>query len=121
MTDAAESDDGVDVMATVYRVTAVPAEAREHRDANMWALWVEHRGNGRWLVTNGTQVLSRGGWRAESEIGAEDWDQWIADRRLSLGQALRVAKDIAPRIFVGDRDAAGFAEWVKQLDKAGEP
>lgn len=94
----------VRAQVTEYMVTALP---EGHRDASIWALWVQWRGgrddNDRYCIAkspNGaTQVWDEaaGEWVWES-IPSERRDEFIVRTRYSALRALEIARRLAPEV-----------------------
>ena len=93
---------------TVYTVTCLP----EHiEDASSWSLTVEYRGRGLWAVKRHSHNLSRSGeWDWES-IPSEREDEWLAEHRFRLEEALELAKRAAPDVIVNGMTPADLLAW----------
>lgn len=81
-----------------YTVTCVPPDTAP--DAHVWALYVEERRDGTWVVTNGHEWLDADGfWHiaCSSQVEACSHD---------LDTALRLAQEHAPLVRVNGMTAA---------------
>lgn len=93
---------------TVYTVTCLPEEVE---DAHVWALTVEYRGRGLWAVKRHSHCLSRAGeWDYEMRPSGRE-DEWIAEHRFPLGEALDRAKAAAPHVIVNGMTPADLLAW----------
>lgn len=83
---------------TQYAVSCLPEghEARTHL-----TVLVEYRGHDQWAVVwPGTGCLSTGGeWHYES-LPSERAQEWIAEHRFPLNEALWRAREVAPTLSV---------------------
>lgn len=93
---------------TVYTVTCLPEEVE---DAAVWALTVEYRGRGLWAVKRHSHCLSRSGeWDYEMQPSSRE-DEWLAEHRFPLGEALDLAKAAAPHVVVNGMTPADLLAW----------
>jgi hypothetical protein len=96
------------VRVTRYTVTCVPPDAVP--DAHVWALYVEERRDGRWVVSNGfcEWIDTAGVWQDRP------YDQCLHD----LDTALALAREAAPKVTVNGRTVpealALAATWKEQ-------
>lgn len=100
---------------TKFRVTALPADVREHREARLFYLYVERRSAGKWAVTDGShEVLSRTGkWRWESQPSSRT-DKFIEVTRFSLVDAFKLAEREAPKMQINRFGVAEITEHIRQ-------
>ncbi len=106
-------EDGLTAEAhpTEYLVTALPVD---HREARTFAVWVQDRGHGKYAValhqnSSGQEVLTRDGqWVWEPRPSSRS-DEFIALTRFDLDEALRLAKEQAPRVRWNGQTAA---DWL---------
>ncbi len=97
--------------ATRYTVTCLPEEIP---DSEAWALTVEYRGHGAWVVKHGALCLSRDGeWGHEMRPtqSEHEWPAWVARHHFPLGEALELAKQAAPHATMGGTTAADVLAW----------
>ena len=93
---------------TVYTVTCLP----EHvEDASSWSLTVEYRGRGLWAVKRHSHNLARSGEWDYEHIPAEREDEWLAEHRFPLEEALELAKQAAPDVIVNGLTPADLLAW----------
>lgn len=93
---------------TTYTVTCLPEETP---DASSWNITVEWRGNGQWAVKHWSECLSRSGaWDYEMRPSERD-DEWLAEHRFTLEEALALAKAAAPDIVVNGFNPADLLAW----------
>ena len=102
-----------------YVVSAVP-ESEDAWGGDAWSIRVEYVGENRWAVRRGGRVcLSRAGkWGYES-IPSERTDEWLADNRFSLDEALEVAKREAPNVVVNSMTPADVIEFARSHGRLG--
>jgi hypothetical protein len=83
------------VTATRYEVTCYPYD-----DINRSSLevTVEYRGRGKWAVLLRTRCLGADGEWDWERLPSERADDWLAEHRFELDDALRRAKEIAPTL-----------------------
>ena len=94
--------------ATEYRVSVFTEEDDPEGYIGLysWALTVAYRGRGMWAVTDRINCLSKSGtWDYEIRPSERD-DEWIAEHRFPLDQALEIATAVAPSVTVNGRSAA---------------
>lgn len=71
-----------------------------------WALKVAYRGRGLWAVTDRINCLSKSGtWDYEMRPSERE-DEWLAEHRFPLEDALALAQAVAPSVTVNGRSAA---------------
>jgi hypothetical protein len=93
------------VRATRYEVSCLP---EDEWDAHLWDIAVEDRGGSRWAVTHHGKCLGRDGlWSCES-IPSERRDEWLAEYRFDLDEALELAKRQAPIVKINGFTAADY-------------
>lgn len=101
----------VTVQPTDYLVTVMPVD---HPNASSWSLNVSWRGNDRWAVRRHSMCLSRsGGWSYE-QVPSEREDEWIAEHRFDLDEALRLARERAPHVVVNGKTATEILELMRE-------
>jgi hypothetical protein len=93
---------------TAYTVTCLPDETP---DANSWELTVEYRGRGLWAIKRWSNCLSRNGEWDYEHIPSEREDEWLAEHRFPLEEALELAKKAAPDVIVNGMTAADVLAW----------
>lgn len=85
---------------TRYDVSCLPAG---HSSYHHLLVWVEWRGRDWWAVVRPgtpTECLDGRGERDFEMRPSERTDEWLADHRFDLETALRLAKDVAPKLTV---------------------
>lgn len=91
--------------ASEYTVTCVP-------DDPHWEIKVEYRGDHRWAVKYYGKCLGRDGTWSYESIVSEREEQWLADHRFPLAEALILAQDHAPLIKVNGKTPA---DWLHRV------
>jgi hypothetical protein len=100
-----------DYPATEYTLSPLP-----EGDINSTAFEVKvaYRGRGLWAVSRHRQCLARSGeWDWES-IPSERTDEWLAEHRFPLDEALRLAREELPNLRVNGMTAAEVSAWAEQ-------
>jgi hypothetical protein len=99
------------VKATHYEVTAVPDNEANHR---WYIVHVAHHGRGRWIIYR--EHCEVGQTKPELHCLAADgtWfvpedPSWFGAPSYELEEALRLARDVAPRLVVAGQSAAEVA------------
>jgi len=93
---------------TQYTVTCLP---EDELDASSWSVTVEWRGRGLWAVKHYSSCLSRSGeWDYEMRPSERE-DEWLAEHRFPLAEALELAKRAAPEIVVNGFTPADLLAW----------
>lgn len=93
---------------TAYTVTCLNEEVE---GAHAWALTVEYRGRGSWAVKRNVFCLSRAGeWDYEMRPSERE-DEWLAEHRFPLDEALELAKQAAPHVIVNGMTPADLLAW----------
>jgi len=88
---------GLEVRATEFQVSILPAD---NVNTSTWSLTVAYRGFGKWAVLNGFGCLSKAGdWDYEIQPSERE-DDWLAEHRFGLAEAIELAKQHAPDIRV---------------------
>ncbi|MEO3976756.1 hypothetical protein [Streptomyces sp. CAU 1734] len=87
----------VTVRPVKYAVCALPENNINYRH---YMIEVQHRGKGRWAVTQIDRCLGADGTWAEGIKPYGRGEQWLADHRFDLDTALRLASEAAPHIVV---------------------
>lgn len=92
-------DDGappfVDIVT--FDVSCFPLDHEDRRNFNVT---VEYRGRGMWAVKHHMMCLGADGeWDYESSPGNRE-DEWIASHRFTMQEAIRRAREIAPKLTV---------------------
>lgn len=91
------------VQVTEYTVCLLPGDDINHHS---FAITVAYRGRGLWAVSRHRQCLGRDGeWDWES-LPSERTDEWLAEHRFPVDEAIALAKQEAPRITVNGISAA---------------
>lgn len=107
-----------DYPATEYTLSGLPEEDINY---SSFAIKVAYRGRGLWAVTHHGYCLGRNGdWDYES-VPSERTDEWLTGHRFGRDEALRLAREAAPKVRVNGMTAAEVAVWAEQRRKqAGE-
>lgn len=125
-----EPVDGVYVRPTEYQVSVFPDEMHDSGDmlisseAHTWSLTVAYRGCGKWAVTNGPgarQVLGTDGEWDWEPIPSSREDDWLATHRFSLDEALRLAREHAPKVTINGYTALDILAKLRKIAVAREP
>lgn len=88
-----------------YVVSCLPQDHAEYR---FYTINVEYRAPGEWVVVYEGDCLGRDGlWQYEQQNSSRT-DEWRAEHRFSLGDALVLATDWAPKLVSNNKDVA----WV---------
>jgi len=90
-------------------------------DSSTWCVTVADRGRGKWAVLRGGSgskacLSSDGKWEREP-IPSERDDDWLAAHRYSLDDALRLAREHAPKVTLNGLTAVE----VLALDQRNHP
>lgn len=102
------------VTPTQYTVSCVPETVDGYYH---FQIIVQHRGDSRWAIyqgtTNGGPVWNQQqqSWDYESSQDRDD-EQWMADHRFGLDEALAIAKKVAPTLTVGRLDDPWTVERI---------
>ena len=100
-----------DYPATEFTLSALP---EDDINASAYQIKVAYRGRGLWAVSRHRQCLGRSGaWDWES-IPSERTDEWLAEHRFLLGEALRLAREELPKLRVNGMTAAEVQAWAEQ-------
>lgn len=91
------------VRVTRYDVSCLP---HDHIDAPYFTLQVEYRGDGRWAVTRHGYCYNAAGEPDYEPIPSSREDEWLTEFRMSLGDALNVARRVAPTLTINGRTVA---------------
>lgn len=94
--------------STTYTVTCLPGETP---DRSSWNITVEYRGRGLWAVTRWKNCLGRDGEWDYEHIPSEREDEWLAEHRFPLEEALELAKAAAPHVVVNGMTPADVLAW----------
>lgn len=98
MPDSRQNAPAIYEQVTKYHVSMLPESCGI--DAWTWAVEVEYRGDGRWAVTHMSQCLAADGtWGYERQPSSRT-DEWLAARRFTLDEALRLAREQAPLMVI---------------------
>lgn len=98
-----------DYPATEYTVSALP---EDDINAMHFQITVAYRGRGLWAVSRHCQCLGRSGeWDWES-VPSERTDEWLAEHRFPLEEALRLARAELPKLRCNGLTAAEVIEWA---------
>jgi hypothetical protein len=107
----------VDVLATKYDVSVLP---RDDINRSAWSITVEYRGNDKYAVLiRGHLCLSRDGTSEIEPVRDDRTDEWLAEHRFSLDEALRLAVEHAPNVRCNGKNAVELLEWLSERDAAG--
>lgn len=100
LTASAAALDALDVHVRVTRfhVSCFPVDHEDHGSFNVM---VEYRGRDLWAVVNGFgQCLNTDGeWDWEMRPSERE-DDWLASHRFTVRDAVRMARDVAPKLIV---------------------
>lgn len=111
----------VHVMVTKYSVSVLP---QRHPDRRHFEITVEYRGNDLWAVCYyGECANAAGEWDYES-VPSERADEWLKTHRFFLGEAMVLAKKLAPRVEVNGRTAGMILRaegWTPGMENASYP
>ncbi|MCW2898794.1 MAG: hypothetical protein JWO67_1059 [Streptosporangiaceae bacterium] len=91
------------VRATRYEVSCLP---EGNVNARHFTLRVEHRGDGRWCVTDGHNCLGADGTWGYEPLPSNRDDDWMKTHRFDLDTAIQLAKDFAPKLTINGLTAA---------------
>jgi hypothetical protein len=106
------------VRATAYEVSVFPDE---FEDASTWTLSVEYRGADRWAVlmrAGSRTCLNRDGEWAWEISPSERTDEWLAQHRFSLDEALDLARRHAPGVTMNSLTAVEVLERHRARSEA---
>lgn len=96
------------VTANGYTVSWLP---EGDIDGYVWAITVEYRGRDLWAVKHSGFCLGRdGSWEWESSPGNRE-DEWLAEHRFPLAEALERAKGALPELKVNGLKATDLLAW----------
>ena len=103
------------VRTTRYEVSCLPPD-----DVNAFHFTarVEYRGKDMWAVTNGWGCLGTDGEFDYEPSPSNREDDWLATHRFDLDTALRLAKEVAPKMTVNGYTLADIL--AKSAAKDGE-
>lgn len=101
------------VKATRYEVTAWPG-VEDSMNRSMYVLYVEHRGNDRWCVTNGAYCYRKDGHKSYESMPSSRTDRFKKAYRFSLEDALALAKKMAPKMTVMGKTAEQTWAWEQE-------
>lgn len=88
------------VRVTRYTVTCIPPESAP--DAHVWALYVEQKRDGTWVVTNGHEWLDEAGqWHPGLWASPQEPARFFDE-----ATALRLAQEAAPKVVINGRTVA---------------
>lgn len=93
---------------TEYTITCLP---EDNYDGHAWNITVEWRGAGLWAVKRNVHCLGRDGEWSHEHIPGEREDEWLAEHRFPLDEALRLAKEAAPHVIVNGMTPADLLAW----------
>lgn len=98
-----------EVRVRSYEVSCLPEDSINNLTL---AVRVEWTSTGLWAIRRGARAcLGRDGtWEWES-IPSERKEDWLVDHRFPLEEALKLAKDAAPRVVVNGMTPAQVLEW----------
>lgn len=92
-----------DYPATEYTVSALP---EDDVNAHHFSIKVAYRGGGRWAVLHNGWCLNRAGQWEYEHVPSERTDEWLAEHRFPLGEALAMARAELPRLVVNGMTTA---------------
>lgn len=100
-----------DYPATEYTVSALP---EDDINSSAFQIVVAYRGRGLWAVSRHRRCLGRSGeWDWES-MPSERADEWLAEHRFPLAEALRLAREELPKLRVNGMTAAEVQAWAEK-------
>lgn len=94
--------------ASEYKVSIFSEEDDPEGELGLWhySLTVAYRGRGLWAVLDGSNCLSKSGtWDYEMRPSSRE-DDWLAEHRFPLGEALELARKTAPHMEINGRSAS---------------
>lgn len=96
------------VRPQVYEVSVWPDDQADSVNAGSWRLTVEYRGNGSWGIFRGGGSLSmdRSGQFSIHSPQDDGHDEWLAAHRFARDEALEIACQWAPKIYLCGMTAA---------------
>lgn len=86
-----------EVMVTQYVVSCLPDGYLER---DLWSITVEYRGREKWAVKRLSYCYDANGERSYESIPSERRDEWLAQYRHNLDDALALAKRLAPTLRI---------------------
>jgi hypothetical protein len=101
----------VQVLPAEYWVSILP---RDDINASTWSCQVAYRGRDRWAVVHYGQCLSRDGKWDYERIPSEREDEWLAEHRFSLDEAIERAKQVAPHLRTNGLTAVDVLERIRE-------
>lgn len=105
----------VHVAVDRYTVNAMPEDAVQHY---LWLITVERRrGTDSWAVCRHRMCLGRDGEWSWEPSSSNRTDEWIAEHRFPLQEALALAVKAAPLLTVGRLTAAMALEEAEKWEK----
>jgi hypothetical protein len=107
------------VRATAYEVSVFPDE---FEDASTWTIAVEYRGADRWAVmrrAGSRTCLNRDGEWVWEISPSERTDEWLAEHRFGLDEALLLARDYAPGVTMNSLTAVEVLARHRARSEAG--
>lgn len=99
-----DGSDGVWARACSYDVTVWPPDI-ECIDSETWKITVEYKGRGLWGVMRGRACLDRDGEWAWEMAPSEREDEWLAAHRFPITDAMRLAREHAPKVTINGMTA----------------
>lgn len=104
-----------DYPATEYTLSALP---EEDINSGAFQIAVAYRGRGLWAVSRHRRCLGRSGeWDWES-LPSERTDEWLAEHRFELTEALRLAREELPKLRVNGKTAAEVTAWAAERGRS---
>lgn len=98
-----------DYPATEYTLSALP---EDDINSSAFQIVVAYRGRGLWAVSRHRMCLGRSGeWDWES-LPSERTDEWLAEHRFPLDEALKLGREELPKLRVNGKTAAEVAAWA---------
>jgi hypothetical protein len=108
--DLPHPDSQVDILPTKYDVSILP---RGDINRSAWSVTVAYRGNDLYAVLiRDHWCLSKDGTSEIEPIPSERDDEWIADHRFPLAEALRLAVEHAPTLVCNGKTATEILQWI---------
>jgi hypothetical protein len=115
--DLPQTGNDVDVLPTKWDVSILP---RGDINRLAWSITVAYRGNDLYAVLiRDHWCLSRSGEAEIEPIPSERTDEWIADHRFPLDEALRLAVSHAPDVACNGKSATEILAWIRDREASG--
>jgi hypothetical protein len=96
-----------------YVVHAVPPEVPDD-DRDLWTLHLQNRGDDRWSISWNRRTYGRSGtWTFPLQPPDPD-DEFLAEYRFELDEALEIAKRLTPTLVVNGKTAQQWADTLRK-------